>query len=136
MFASLLMTSFVSLSKSRSVHEEWSCRLSLRRRGEDEGEGLDLSSGRVGCLDATLTLSLGKGEATHARTMSSVHQKSLSCLGDLNITGHSCDDFLAFQIFIEPRDSLLHSIDLMLRLDEEMAFARINDELCRHAERF
>ena len=79
MFASLLMTSFVSLSKSRSVHEEWSCRLSLRRRGEDEREGLDSSSGRVGCLDATLTLllSLGKGEATHARTMSSVHQKSL-----------------------------------------------------------
>jgi hypothetical protein len=90
------------------------------------------------CLDATLTLplSLGKGEATHARTMSSVHQKSLSCLGDLNMTGHSCDDFLAFQIFIEPRDRLIHSIDLMLRLDEEMAFAGINDELCRHAERF
>jgi hypothetical protein len=40
---------------------------------------LDSSSGRVGWLDATLTLllSLGKGEATHARTMSSVHQKSL-----------------------------------------------------------
>ena len=30
----------------------------------------------------------------------------------------------------------IHSIDLMLRLDEQMAFARINDELCRHAERF
>ena len=28
----------------------WFCRLSPRRRGEDEGEGLDLSSSRVGCL--------------------------------------------------------------------------------------
>jgi hypothetical protein len=68
--------------KIKSVHEGCSCRLSPRRRGEDKGEGLDLSSSGVGCLAATLTLplSLAKGEATHAGIMSSLHQKSLSCL--------------------------------------------------------
>src|SRR5436190_607922 len=40
------------------------------------------------------------------------------------------------QIFVEPRDGLLQSAGLVLRFDEEMAFARINNELCRHAERF
>ena len=42
----------------------------------------------LGCVDATLTLplSLGKGEATHTRTMSSLHEKSLSYLGDLGMT--------------------------------------------------
>src|SRR5438046_10306129 len=40
------------------------------------------------------------------------------------------------QVFVEPRDGLLQSAGLVLRFDEEMAFARINNELCRHAERF
>ena len=54
-----------------------SCRLSPRRRGEDEGEGLGWSSNGVGCFETlTLPLSLDKGEATHARIMSSPHQKS------------------------------------------------------------
>src|SRR5437667_269674 len=39
------------------------------------------------------------------------------------------------QIFVEPRDGLLQSVGLVLRFDEEMAFARINNELCRYAER-
>jgi hypothetical protein len=44
--------------------------------------------GRAAALVALTTspLSLGKGEATHARTVSSVHRKSLSCLGNLNMT--------------------------------------------------
>ena len=63
--------------KIKTSSRAGSCRLSPRRREEDEGEGLDLSSSRLGCLDATLTLplSLRKGEAIHARTMSSLHQK-------------------------------------------------------------
>ena len=39
------------------------------------------------------------------------------------------------QIFVEPRDHLAHSISLVLRFDEEMAFAGIYDELGRHVER-
>ncbi len=37
------------------------------------------------------------------------------------------------QIFIEPRDGLLQPIDLMLGFDEHMAFAGIDDQLCRYA---
>src|SRR5947199_1742097 len=40
------------------------------------------------------------------------------------------------QILVEPCDGLIHSVGLVFRFDEEMAFARINDQLCRHAEGF
>src|SRR5206468_10268013 len=40
------------------------------------------------------------------------------------------------QIFVEPCDGLIHSVSLVFRFDEKMAFARINDQLCRHAEGF
>jgi hypothetical protein len=76
------------ISKCMKIKTGSGGRLSPRRRGEDKGEGLDLSRSRLGCLEATLTLplSLSKGEATHARTWSSPYQKSLSCFGNLNMT--------------------------------------------------
>jgi hypothetical protein len=39
------------------------------------------------------------------------------------------------QIFVEPSDRLIKSIGLVLRFDEEVAFAGINDELRRYAQR-
>ena len=40
------------------------------------------------------------------------------------------------QILVEPRDGLLQSVDLVLRVDEHMAFAWIDDQLRRYTERF
>ena len=37
------------------------------------------------------------------------------------------------QIFVEPRHGLLQPIDLMLGFDEHVAFAGIDDQLCRYA---
>jgi hypothetical protein len=47
------MTSFASLSKSTSVHEGGVVASPLAEGERMKGEGLDLSSSRVGCLDAT-----------------------------------------------------------------------------------
>ena len=74
---------FLSLSKSGSVREG-----ALVASPLGEGERMKVRVGfveqpRWSCVDATLTPLLGKGEATHARTMSSLPQKSLSYLGDV-----------------------------------------------------
>src|SRR5258708_3130167 len=39
------------------------------------------------------------------------------------------------QVLVEPGDRSIHSVDLILWLDEEMALARIDYDLGRHAER-
>ena len=62
----------------------------------------------------------------------------------LSNAGSLCQSILVFmlslaiwaQIFVEPRDGLLQAVGLVLGVDEHMAFAGIDDELCRYAKRF
>ena len=79
---------FLSLSKSASVHEGALVASPLGEGERMKVRGWICPAVALGYVDATLplSLSLGEGEATHARIVSSLHQKSLSYLGDLGMT--------------------------------------------------
>ena len=40
-----------------------------------------------------------------------------------------------FQVFVEPCNCPVHSINLVLRFEIEMAFSGMHDKLCRNAKR-